>query len=318
MPARVFLNCFLIFLFAFVYSEESAEKVHSSEESEILSVASQENLPIVAIFLGEQQSPWTQKLIQDVLQNASFINAVVEDTLLWEISNDQILRQKYRVEECPQILLLDPKGREFARIGYLPLSATEYAGKITGLIGSFEEICIATETKEDVFQEECFIDLYLKAKQLSVPCFGQMLLERGLKREKGTFFHLEKYATLLEKRKLNSPEVLNVKKNLLRRDPQNKQGTHFKIAALEFQKLSSKRKSKDRFAKALKPLLEYVNRSSPSEDHNLWRAEMMIADFLFANRQIPSAIEHAAASYNMAPEEIKPQIIETISFMKGG
>ncbi len=324
MPARVFLNCFLIFIFTFVYSEESVipkqfryKKVHSYEENEILSMAGHENLPIVAFFLGEKQSPWSQRLIQDVLQNASFVDAVVEDALLWEITSDEALRQKYRVVEYPQILMLDPKGREFARMGYLPLSGPEYADRITGLIKSFEEICIATATNEDVFQEEVWIDLYSKAKQLSIPCFAKMLLERGMKKEKGMFFHLEKFAALLEKRKLKDPEVLHVKKDLLKRDPKNQLGVHFKVAVLEFQKLRSRRRANEHFEKALQPLFEYVNRFKSKGDQNFWRAEMMIAEFLFSKKQIPLALQYAKAACDAAPEGVKSQILETISFLNG-
>jgi predicted Zn-dependent protease len=120
---------------------------------------------------------------------------------------------------------------------------------------------------------------------------------------------------MLEKRSLKNSEVLKLKSDLLARDRENKLGSHFKVAVLEFQKIASRLKSKDRAEKALKPLFDYMHRFGKKDPENLWRAEMMVAEFLFAKNSIPQALEHAQASYQAAPESIKFQIAETITFM---
>ncbi len=317
MLLRSVFQFILIFLLTVVYCEEQWQ----IDEKEIFMTAQQENLPVIAIFVGGASCPWSQKLVHDVLENPFFIDKVGRDAILWEISlgkesQDHAMRQKYGIKECPQILLLDPKGKEFARMGYAPLSAAAYAQEMIALIENFQEICLALDQKEEPFEEERWKDLYLKAKKLSVPCFKQVMLEKGLKKEKGTFFHCEKLASLLEKHKLKYPQVLKLKSELLKRDPEDKLGTLFKIAALEFQKIASRLKPKDRYEKALKPLLQYVQRIGKKSPENLWKAEMMIAEFLFTKNSLAPALEHAKAAYNAAPDSAKDHIAETISLMK--
>lgn len=317
MLLRSVFQFILISLLTVAYCEEQWQ----IEEEEIFLTAQQENLPVVAVFVGGMSCLWSQKLVHDVLEDSSFIDKVGRDAVLWEIalgkeSQDHAMRQKYSISKCPQILLLDPKGKEFARIEYAPLTAAAYADEIIALIENFQEICIALDQKEESFEEERWKDLYLKAKKLSVSCFKQVMLEKGLKKERGTFFHCEKLASLLEKHKLKYPQVLKLKSELLKRDPQDKLGTQFKIAALEFQKISYRLKPKDRYEKALKPLFRYVQNFGKKNTENLWRAEMMIAEFLFTKNALPSALEHAGAAYNAAPESAKDQIAQTISLIK--
>src|SRR5262249_1045674 len=150
---------------------------------------------------------------------------------LWKIpSEESALKQKYHVEEFPQILLLDPRGKEFARFGLISMDAVEYADKIVETIEGFEKICSSLSVKWDVFEEGYWIDLYRKAKQLSIPYFAKAILERGCKKERGTFFNLEKFEKCLKSCKLGDSKVLKMKIDLLKKDPDNKWGTHFKVA----------------------------------------------------------------------------------------
>lgn len=280
-------------------------------------MAERENLPIAALFLGGDRCPWSQKLSQDVLNNVHFQGQIDAHAILWTLTpQDQEIQQKYGVKEYPQVLLLDPQGKEFARFGYLPLDATGYIDAIARLIENFQDVCLALEQKEGTLDEEQLKDLYLKAKTLSAPYFKQVILERGLKKEKGNFFHLEKLGSALERHKLKSPQILKLKSDLLKRDPDNKWGTHFKVALLEFQKIASRFKSKGRPERAIKPLLHYVQSMGKRDAENLWKAEMAIAEFLYEKKAIPSALEHAQAAHEAAPEAMKPAIAEMLLYMK--
>jgi hypothetical protein len=317
MLVRLFFCLFIVSLFSVLYSEEQWQR----EEKEILLVAERENLPIIAVFVGGQWCPWSQKLKEDVLNNPLFIDRIGKDVILWEIflekePQDHAMRQKYGVKECPQILLLDPRGKEFARIDYAPLSASGYADELLGMIESFQDICIALDAKHRAFDEELWQGLYLKAKKLSIPCYKQVILECSLKKERGNFFHLEKFASMLQKYKMKSPQILKMKRELLGRDPENKMGTHFKIAVLELQKMALRLKPKDSPEKVLKPLLEYVRLFGKKDPENLWRVEAMIAEFLFAKNFVGLALEHAQLAYAAASELDKEQIAEMIAFMK--
>lgn len=317
MLTRILLHCFIISFFTLVYCEEQWK----IEEKNVCRIAQHDHLPIAVVFLGDDGCPWSQKLSQDVLSDAYFLDRIGNDAVLWTVtaekgSQDQEIQQKYGIKEYPQVLLLDPKGKEFARFGYLPLNARGYVDEIISLINNFQDVCVALEQKEGVFDEEILIDLYLKSKTLSAPYFKHVILERGLKKEKGNFFHFEKLSHTLEKCKLKNPQVVKLKSELLKRDPENKRGTHYKVALLEFQKFASKFKSKGRPEKAIKPLLRYVHGIGKRDSENLWKAEMAIAEFLFEKKAISSALEHMETAYHASPEAMKPTIAESILYMK--
>jgi hypothetical protein len=294
--------------------------LNSIEEQNVLKEAQGRNQPIVAVFLGSD-CPWSAKLKQEVLENPSFLQKIRQEAILWPIllkqsEEEKAFLQKYAVLKCPSILLLDPKGKEFARLEFEPTDASGYADLIIGQIDHFHEICIALDQNDDSFDEERWRGLYQKAKKLSACCFKQVLLERGLRKEKGSFFHLEKFASLLERYKIKHALVRKAKKQLLERDPENEQGFHFKVAVLEYQKLASRLKAKDRPETALRPLLKYIQAFGKKDPENYWKSEWMVAEFLYTKNLIDPALEHAYAAYSAAPESEKMQIAETISFFQ--
>lgn len=278
-------------------------------------------MPIVAVFLSDPSCPWSLKLQNEVIENSVFREKVGSEAILWQVvvkgeAGDKELRERYRVHTCPLILLMDPRGKEFARLEYSPLDAHGYAAKIHGLIDNFQELCLALDREAFSFEEEKWQELYQKAKNFSATCFKQVILERGLQRETGTFFHIEKYASLLEKYKRKHPRVLKAKTELLKLDPDNRMGTHFKVAALEFDKIRSSFKETDRVEKPLMPLLRFVHKFGKTDKENLWKAELMIAQYLFAKDFVADAVEHAEASYLAAPDAAKSQIAEMLCYIK--
>jgi hypothetical protein len=290
------------------------------EEKNILKSAQAENRPIVAVFLGDD-CPWSKKLRQEILESPYFLERINAESILWinslrQNEEEKLLIQKYKVQQCPVFLLLDPKGKEFARIDYISLDVQGYTEAIVSHIENFQEICLALDREDPDFDEKKWQELYEKAKKLSVPCFQQVILELGLRKEKGNDFHLEKFATLLEKHKSKHQQVRKAKQQLLDRDPDNKCGMHFRVAVLEFQKIASRLKSKDQLEKALIPLLKYVRQFGKKDTENYWKSELMIAEFLYSNKFTLLALEHAEAAYLASSEEAKAQIAETISFMK--
>jgi hypothetical protein len=314
MVIKLVLNCILLF---FITTLNSVPRL---EEQKILKDALAENQPIVAVFLSPN-CPWSAKLQQEVVESPLFLDKIRNEALLWPLfleqrEEEKTFLEKYHVQKCPTLLLLDPKGKEFARFEYVPLDAAGYGEMILSQIESFNQICIALAQNDDHFDEEKWRELYQKAKKLSAPCFKQVLLERGFRKEKGSYFHLEKFASLLDKYKIRHPLVRKAKKQLLDRDRENEQGFQFKVAVLEFQKLASRLKSKDRPEKALRPLLKYAQAFEKKDRENYWKSEWMIAEFLYTKNSLIPALEHAKAAYLAAPDSEKQQIGETISFFE--
>lgn len=318
MLIRLILHCFLLCLVSVV----NCKNTWQFEEKNILKAARAENRPIVAVFLGED-CPWSKKMRQEILESPSFLEKIHAEAILWVNSlrqeeEEKTFVQKYKVQQCPIFLLLDPTGKEFARLDSISTDVQGYTEAIVSQIENFQEICLALEREDTDFDEQKWQELYQKAKNLSVPCFHQVILERGLRKEKGNYFHLEKFAALLEKHKIKHPEVRKVKQQLLNRDPDDEFGMHFKVAMLEFKKNASKLKSKDRPEKALLPLLQYVHRFGKKDVENYWKSEWMIAEFLYSHQFILFALEHAEAAYRSSPEAARQQIAETIALMKQG
>jgi hypothetical protein len=305
---KAFLYCFLLSLCAFLHGDQE----------KILQRAREENLPIIAIFLGGERCPWSQKFSREVLQDPGFIDPINGEAIVWTIpSPNPSLKQKFGLVEYPEILLLDPKGKEFARFGFLPVTAKEYLEKIRQTIQHFQEICIALEQNHKTFNEAKWVALYKQAKDLSAPYFAQVILEKGLKKEKGVFFHLEKLTLTLQKNKLKAPQVQSLKKELLKRDSQYEQGVHFKVALLEFQKLSPKAKSKGQTQKALKPLLQYLSQTAQKDLKNRWKAELAIAEFLFEKHLTAESLIHMQAAYEVCPAAYKAKIAKALKLIDG-
>src|SRR5581483_3874659 len=309
---RIILYCFLMSFFTVVHCEQ-----RKIEEQNICQMAQLKNLPIALVLLRGDHCPWSQKLQKDVLTDVFFQEHIHESAVLWTLNSDEITEQKYDIKEFPQVLLLDPLGKEFARFGYLPLTAQGYLDEMKRLIQNFQDVCIALDReKENPLDEEQWIELYRKATTLSMPYFKQVILEKGLKKEKGDFFHLEKLANALAKNKIKNPQILKLKTDLLKRDPENKRGTHYKVALLEFQKAVTRHKSKGRIERVLKPLIQYIQGIGKRDAENLWKAEMAVAEFLFEKKALSSAIEHMQAAYDAAPEAVKPKVADALLLMK--
>jgi hypothetical protein len=316
MFINIVVHCFILCFATIVHCNNQWRL----EEKKVIESAQVENRPIVAVFLGDD-CPWSKKLCQEVLESPYFLKKIDEEAILWINSLKQneegkAFIQKYQIQQCPLILLLDPSGKEFARFEYIALDAQGYCEMIVTQIENFQEICSALDRSDENFEEQKWQDIYQKAKKLSVSCFQQVILERGLRKEKGNYFHLEKFATLLEAYKMKHFKVRKAKQQLLQRDPENKLGMHFKVAALEFQKIASRLKSKDRPEKALMPLLRYIHKFGKKDAENYWKSEWMIAEFLYHHHFTSNALEHAEIAYLECPDAIKPQITEAISYMK--
>jgi len=292
--------------------------LHSTcfEEKTALAAAKVQHRPIVAAFLGEE-CPWSNKLKADVLTNPTFLRKMNEGAILWistlkQNEKQSVLLQKYRIAQCPFFLLLDPQGKEFARLEYSSLDAKGYASTLLGLIEDFQDICDALDQEGTEFDEQRWQELYHKAKRLSVSCFQQVILEEGVEKEEGHFFHLEKFATLLGKHKTKHPLVRKAKRQLLSRDPQNQYGLPFKAAAIEFEQF----RSKDSVERALRPLARYIQRFGKKDLENYWKAEWMVAEFLFSRGWTVQALEHAEIAYHASPSSVRPQLAETMNLIR--
>jgi hypothetical protein len=292
------------------------------EETDALQRASEENRPIVLAFVGADFCPWSQKIIGEVFAQSVFLEKMQQRAVLWQYalqaegnSKEEQMRKRYKIEECPTILLLDPKGREFARYGYLPLDAEGFADRLVETIADFKEICAALDAPEGK-EKTNWQELYRKAQQFSSMEFKKLVLERGIRENGGSDLLVDKYELILKDHKIRSTVAREWKKMLLQKDPDNHLGLHFKMAMAEFHKCCAGHKVKKDPKKALKPLLHYLEHFADKDKENVWNAEMTIAQYLFAAKKIEHALAFAKKAKEHAPEAMKEGIGAAIAYME--
>jgi protein disulfide-isomerase len=318
MLLAIFSTLFLSFLCPLAANEMFQ---WGTEEARVLHLARGENKPIVLAFIGADFCPWSQKMIDEVLGSSAFVNKMCPEAILWQCSlhadgnaKEDQMRHKYKIEECPTLLLLDPQGREFARFGYLPLDALSFAEQLIETIVDFKEICSALQEPAHKYDAKKWQELYGKTKQFSSTDFKKLVLERGVQEDTGTDLLLEKYIFLLEKNKLKDRAVRSCREKLTQKDPDNRFGTQFKIAMADFHKLSAK--STKHPQKILRPLLRYLQRFEDIDKENAWKAQMAIAHYLYSLHIKDSALEFAKKAEQNVPEATKGSIAEFISYIQ--
>lgn len=276
------------------------------EESKALTLSSQYNLPILAVFLVEEGCCWSDKLRTEVLQNPEFIKEISQEMVLWQIPLQQKkeICDKYRVQGYPLILLLDPKGREFARLAFIPLDQRYLKVLLSSLIDDFSTVCSLIET---AFDEKKWQKIYRKASRLSTASFKEEILQKGIKKEKGCFFHLEKYGQLLQEKGSHHPYVLEFKKKILQKYKTDQSGVRFHLASMEFHYQIRKGEALE---KTTEPLLEYLQKSALLEPQYRWEAELLLGQFLWKKNKLEIAKEYLLLAYQHAPDPIKLHLQE--------
>ncbi len=292
-----------------------------TDEKLALQQAQEEKKPLVIAFLGDGWCPWSDKWAQEMLGKEEFIELFKGHAVLLHLAMTQDnprrmgeIREKYQVYHCPQMIAYAGDGEEIGRIEYAPMEPKQYATQVFELIGQFNEIRTFIDHPEDAKDAEEVQRLYHNAQKLSSSFYKEKLLQIGLERDAGTFFLLEKYATLIHQLKLKNPLVQQMRKKVLDRDPKNLQGTHLSLAILEFEKLSRTLKSKESPDKATMPLVTYLQKYGTKDRENIWKVELMLAQFYFSKNRIDAALAHAKISHRSAPEGAKNEIADLIEY----
>ncbi len=285
---------------------------------------------LLLAFVGSDWCPWSQKLENEVLTHAKFAKPLKDDLLfVWvdfpenerlpeerkEINSS--LKEKYNVKELPTLILLDDAGEQVCKFGYMALEAEGFANHIQTLVQDYKEMKELSETTDlKTVAQDALQSFYIKAKNLGCGKLQEEFMQAGLQIDNGTFFLLERYSNLLETLKIRDPAVQELRKSIVSRDPKNLNGTHFKLAMLEFNRLSNHPKKRGNPHAAIEPLMAYVKEFGKKDEENLWKVEMMIAQYFFSKGVMTKALQHATASYDSAPDSAKEEIAQSIDYLK--
>jgi hypothetical protein len=248
------------------------------------------------VFLGEKNCPWSEKLEQEVLHNPQFIRGLKNEVALVPMTG----HEKYFVEEVPTFILIAASGEEIGRVGYMTLTASDYAQFFQEMIKTHAQIATL-----DTLDVQELRNLYTTATQHHLSQAGK-ILEKGVEKDSGTFFLIHRYAHLLKK---GSKKAKSVRQEIEERDPENRDDSFFRLAVLDFQKRIEESHPVE---KTVKPLKRYLKTFGTD-----WRAHMLLARFLFGKERVQEALREAKAAESLAPQEAQENIRETITHMEG-
>lgn len=285
---------------------------------------------LLIAFLGPSWCPWSDKLEAEILVDKTFIEGVKKEVVLLKVDLPQDfekssskdnsflhLKQRYQIQECPTLVLAQSTGEEIAKLKYLPLNSREYVTYVKEVLLDFNNMLYAT--KEHYFkllQVEEIKKLYAKAGKFADQTFKRMLLEKGLKEDQGTYFLLEQYGQFLSDRGIQNKKTEKLRKKILERDPKNEDGVRLKLAIMDFESLASVTQSLHTSDTVVKPLIDYLKQYGKQDVENAWKLEMKISQYLYGKDQVSSALDHAKASYAIAPEKEKKDIAESIEYLQ--
>lgn len=289
--------------------------------NQALEAARLEQKPLFVAFVGTDWCPWSDKIFEDVLAKPEFVNALKESVVFVRVDfpysglcqESEALKEKYHIRQLPTLVLTSPQEEEIAKIGYLPLQAPEFAVHVRRILHGYQKL-VKKMAQTDVLQMsvEELRHLYRESSTYQLGKYKETLLAAGLAKDPGSFFLLEKYSELI---KTQPKKAKAVREEIETRDPKNKEGAHLQLAIFDFQ---ARAEASDNVDKVLKPLKKYLKEFGSQDRENFWRVHMMIAQYLFhKHERKEDIIKHAQASINSAPEEVKGELTEFLTYMKG-
>ncbi|NGX48303.1 MAG: Disulfide bond reductase DsbH [Chlamydiae bacterium] len=288
-------------------------------------IATLEEKPLLIVFLGPNWCPWSDQLEVEVLASNAFLENLEKEVVLLKVDipedfdeegfPGQDLRNQFHVEECPSLVLVESSGEEIAKLSYLPIDQKEFVTYIKETLSDHRKISRITKQQLDKLKVEELKSLYAKAGRLADVTFKKALLDQGLKSDRSPFFLLEQYSNLFTSRKMSSWKLRSIRKKIIARDPENKEGYQRKLAVMDFEALASVKKPQ-KAEIVVGPLVEYMQNFGKKDQKNAWHIEMKISQYFFTQNQIEDALRHAKASLDAAPKQHKKDIAESIEYLQ--
>lgn len=288
--------------------------------------AVKEGKPLLIAFLGSNWCPWSDQLESEVLANPNFLREMEKDFVLVKIDIPENfeeenfpgkeLKKRFKVEESPSLILMQPTDEEIAILEYLPVDVKEFCSYVKETLSDYQRLSRITKKQLDQMQVEELKALYAKAGRLADQTFKKIVLEQGLKSDQGPFFLLEKYEDLIAGKKPSSSQMKHLRKKIIQSDPKNEGGALRKLAVMDFQALANVKKKTPKAEIVVRPLLEYLQAFGKNDGENAWRIEMKVSQYFFTQNRIEDALKHAQASLEIAPEECKKEIAQSIEYLK--
>lgn len=313
----------LIALLLMIASLTTAEAAFLEDYSEAAKLAVMQNKPLLLFFSGSDWSGLSMKMKNEIFQAEDFTQKLQDQLICVEIDfprhhqidsnfarRGEVLKNRYQVEEFPSLVLIDPEGRLIAKLGYLPEQAAPLAEDLLYLLSQDQMLCQLHQNLDHLSHEE-LKEGYLLAIELQQHSTAEAFLTAGCGSKNPAFFLIEQYRQLLLSRK--DGDVRQIRERLTALDPENREGYLFTLALIDFQARSNSSLTP---AEVIKPLEEYLECFGPKDEENLWKVEMMIAQFYLEHDELYSALKHAEVALQVAPQERREEMTQSLRYIR--
>ncbi len=281
--------------------------------------------PMILLFTGSDWDVDSQKLSKNILYAPTFYDVLKKDFIFAQIDFPEIemhkkelivqnseLKTKFNVDSFPMLILVDVEGHEISRTGLFSSDPEQFASHLRSLLGRYQGITAALVAPHIDIETLKFH--YADARELGAQHLMDRVLEKGLQSEVDPYFYLERYSTLLTEGRADEPEAKLMRANILKLDPDNKYGAHYRLSILDFQ---SQAEIEDLKAHdVIQPLVDYIAKYGKSDPDHLWRIHMMVSQYLYGKGESKEAFEHARSSYQEAPSYMKKDAYRNLEFLK--
>lgn len=327
--AILFATLFLCWNTTSQAAQNAVRWITSYEEAVNQSKAS--GKPIILFFTGSDWCSWCHKLDNEVLNTPEFaqeagdkfifvkVDFPINTTLPpQEVAQNKQLQKKFDIKGFPTIVILDKSQQQIGVTGYRPGGGKAYASHLFKLVNDYTSYRNKMQTIEKQnYSSADLHKLYDKAKELGQETDAHRILKMGMLSKDNQFFLIERYKFLVEEGRINDPETITLRKNILSNDPQNEYRSHYRIALIDFED-SCQRMEKEQLSTqfAIAPLLNYINEFGSQDRQNLWRLQMIISQIYLEQNQLSDALKFAQDSYQVAPSSAQGEIATAIKGIK--
>jgi protein disulfide-isomerase len=298
-----------------------------TDYAKIRHISQQENKPILLFFNGSDWAGFAEKM-HEILNTPTFHEKIGTQFVCMEVDfpkqralNQELaaqnleLKNRFKIQDFPSLLLIDAQERVIARIDYLPENGEQLVSDLLKIVEQDNELALGLQHL-NLSSAPQLKKLYLIAQELGCAPSIEQILEAGLKME-DPYFCLEKYRLLVEKGEMKNEKALSLRQKLIALDSEseflNGQGVPFTLALIDFQELSQKNYAPEL---AAHPLVEYLDRFGKNDQKNVWRIEMMIAGIYLDSDQWEEALKHAERAYQAAPEAMHEEIAHSLEYIR--
>ncbi|AHK63468.1 hypothetical protein BOKEGFJH_00593 [Chlamydia avium] len=297
------------------------EAVKKSRDSE---------LPMLIFFSGSDWNGSCMKIRKEVLTSLEFAQKILGKFICLEVDfprhseqsnalrlQNNELKVKFQVDEFPSLLVISHDGREIYRMGSFGNETGENLGESLCHVVNSDFFINSVSPIIHTLSMEDLQKYYRLAEEISRRDFMEKALELGVRND-DYFFLSEKYRLLVESGRMESEDCQRIKHKLLNKDPENKLHTHFTVALIEFQELAKRSKAGVRqdASKVIAPLEAYLAAFGQQDQENIWRIEMMIAQFYLDFDQWKNALQHAEIAFETAPKEVQSHISHSLDYIR--